>query len=568
MDAKPVAVASRATSKTEQDYPQLDLEGMSVDFGLRRFREYLVGSPLVIKIVTDHKPLVPIFNRRAKGSIRTQRIKLRHQDVPYTLEYIKGKLNQTDYLTRHAKPIVKLSKSEKEESEELNNLLYALHTTPVMDHIGLSTIARETASDEVLKKVVGYVRSGKTWIPKEETEKVKKFLPILPELMVTGNGILIKEDRIVLPEALQQHAIELAHRGAHPGQSGIERRLRFHFFFHEMFNKVQKFVKTCDGCSIFEDKKTKEPIDHHKIPDKCWSTVAVDLFGPMPSSNHVVVVHDLASRFPAAKIVRSTKAESVIPVLSDIYDSYGNPDLQISDNGPPFNSRKMEEFAEQRGIELRHTAPHHPNANPAETCMKTIGKAMKMCGHYKGSEKESLQAAIKGYRQTPHVATGIPPASAMFRDGMKYQFPRKSISAEAADAAKTKDLEQKKDKQAAVNSSKYRKPSLFAVGNSVWIRDADRRSKFQPKFLNERFTVLEVDQTAKKLLLQRDSDNGTLVRHPDDVKPCYSDGSIVNSQSCVGNAEPLIQQESTTNESSMSTTRRRSSRIPVPVKRY
>ena len=151
---------------------------------------------------------------------------------------------------------------------------------------------------------------------------------------------------------------------------------------------------------------------------------------------------------------------------------------------------------------------------------------------------------------------------------MKHQFPRKSISAEAADAAKTKDLEQKNDKQAAVNSSKYRKPSLFAVGNSVWIRDADRRSKFQPKFLNERFTVLEVDQTAKKLLLQRDSDNGTLVRHPDDVKPCYSDGSIVNSQSCVGNAEPLIQQESTTNESSMSTTRRRSSRIPVPVKRY
>ena len=70
-------------------------------------------------------------------------------------------------MTRHAKPILKLSKSEKEESEELNNLLYALHTTPVMDHIGLSTIARETASDEVLKKVVGYVRSGKTWIDSE-----------------------------------------------------------------------------------------------------------------------------------------------------------------------------------------------------------------------------------------------------------------------------------------------------------------------------------------------------------------------------------------------------------------
>ena len=149
---------------------------------------------------------------------------------------------------------MKLSKSEKEESEELNNLLYALHTTPVMDHIGLSTIARETASDEVLKKIVGYVRSGKTWIPKEETEKVKKFLPILPELMVTGNGILIKEDRIVLPDVLQQQAIELAHRGAHPGQSGIERRLRFHFFFHEMFRNLSKRVMVAPFLKISRSK--------------------------------------------------------------------------------------------------------------------------------------------------------------------------------------------------------------------------------------------------------------------------------------------------------------------------
>ena len=40
--ARPVAVASRATNKSEKRYPQLDIEGTSVDFGLQRFREYLV----------------------------------------------------------------------------------------------------------------------------------------------------------------------------------------------------------------------------------------------------------------------------------------------------------------------------------------------------------------------------------------------------------------------------------------------------------------------------------------------------------------------------------------------
>ena len=36
-DAKPVAFASRATTPVEYRYPQLDLEALAVDFGLRRF---------------------------------------------------------------------------------------------------------------------------------------------------------------------------------------------------------------------------------------------------------------------------------------------------------------------------------------------------------------------------------------------------------------------------------------------------------------------------------------------------------------------------------------------------
>ena len=516
--AKPVAVASRCTSKSEKHYPQLDLEAMSVDYGLRRFREYLVGSPLVVRVVTDHKPLVPIFSGGRNGSVRTQRIKLRHQDVPYSLEYRKGKLNQSDYLSRHAKPLSKLCSDEQKEPEELNNLLYALHSTPVMDHIGLAAIAIETASDKVLNKICKLVKSGQNWIPKTEEAAVQKFKQILPELTLTSNGILLKGERIVLPESLQETAIELAHRGAHPGRSGMERRLRFHFFFHGMLAKVENFVKSCDACSRFVDKKTKEPIDHHKVPSKCWNTVAVDLFGPMPSSNHIVVVHDLASRFPAAKLVRSTKAECVLPALANIYDCYGNPEVQISDNGPPFNSQKMAKFAKDRDIALRHTAPYHPNANPAETCMKPIGKAMKLCHYNKESEKDALQQAVTSYRQTPHVSTGVPPSAMMFRDGMRNQFPAKTLTSKAIEEARSKDLLQKQVNEASINSSKYRKQDELSIGDKVLVRSTARKSKFEPIFLQETFNVVSFDEVAKKLVLQRDNSNEALIRHPDDVK--------------------------------------------------
>ena len=39
-----IAFASRTTSPIEKRYPQIDLEAMAVDFGLRRFREYCVGA--------------------------------------------------------------------------------------------------------------------------------------------------------------------------------------------------------------------------------------------------------------------------------------------------------------------------------------------------------------------------------------------------------------------------------------------------------------------------------------------------------------------------------------------
>ena len=53
--AKPVACASRSTTSVEQRYPQLDLEALGVDFGLRRYRYYCVGGPNV-SVVTVHKP--------------------------------------------------------------------------------------------------------------------------------------------------------------------------------------------------------------------------------------------------------------------------------------------------------------------------------------------------------------------------------------------------------------------------------------------------------------------------------------------------------------------------------
>ena len=79
------------------------------------------------------------------------------------------------------------------------------------------------------------------------------------------------------------------------------------------------------------------------------------------------------SRFPA---VISTSSNQIIPALSDIYNTYGNANNQLSDNGPPFNSKAMKDFAQKRSLNIQNTCtpPLHPAANPVETFMKPLAK--------------------------------------------------------------------------------------------------------------------------------------------------------------------------------------------------
>lgn len=538
-NAKPVALASRTTSPAEQQYPPLDIEATSLDFGLRRFREYLVGSPAIIKVVTDHKPLKHIFNGKRKGSIRTQRIKLKHQDVPYIVDYQKGSKNQTDYMSRRARKLSSLPIEQQKEAHELNNLLYTLHATPIIDHISLKQIAEKTSADEVLNRVRDMVKNGEKAARKEDDEQVKKFVKILPELTVTGNGIILKGERMVLPKSLQNTAMQLAHRGSHPGQSGIERRLRYHFFFHDMYQKVKEFIQDCNECCLFVDKKTKEPLTHHEIPEKTWETVAVDLFGPMPNSNHVVVVQDIGSRYPAAKLVSSTKASKVIPALDEIYTEYGYPDRQISDNGPPFDSKNMQRYTEGHGITTQFSTPYHPSQNPAETFMKTVGKTMKVANHNRESQEKALKNALITYRQTPHVSTGIPPANIIFRDGIRTQFPRRSCTDKDVQRSREKDREVKAARDKKVNDGKYRKASSIAEGDVVLARDHKRTSKFQPVFLPDPFVVVKCEEEAKRVILEGLNVARTLVRHFDDIKNCHSQLLMQNSQTAYSDDEEL-----------------------------
>ena len=89
--------------------------------------------------------------------------------------------------------------------------------------------------------------------------------------MYVGNGTLLKQGKIILPEMFYEKTIKLAHSGAHPGQNGLIWWLRSHFFIKNLEQKVcSEFVNNCFHSQIFTNKVFRHPIEPNKVARKCW----------------------------------------------------------------------------------------------------------------------------------------------------------------------------------------------------------------------------------------------------------------------------------------------------------
>ena len=89
-DGQPIAFASRSLSAVERQYAQIEKECLSIVFACSRFNQYIHGRDLTT-VETDHKPLVPIFQKSLHSAPkRLQRMLLRLQRYNLHVKYLPG----------------------------------------------------------------------------------------------------------------------------------------------------------------------------------------------------------------------------------------------------------------------------------------------------------------------------------------------------------------------------------------------------------------------------------------------------------------------------------------------
>ena len=144
-NGQPVSYSSRALTKSERNYSQIEKELLAQVFGVELNHQYVYGRKVVLW--SDHKPLEIISKKPlATAPKRLQRLLLRMQQYAVEIRYKPGpEMFLADTLSR-----AYLSTTARSPAEEETERSLEVNFLPISKP-QLAEIQRETAADSVLQ---------------------------------------------------------------------------------------------------------------------------------------------------------------------------------------------------------------------------------------------------------------------------------------------------------------------------------------------------------------------------------------------------------------------------------
>ncbi|UYV78451.1 K02A2.6-like [Cordylochernes scorpioides] len=158
-----------------------------------------------------------------------------------------------------------------------------------------------TNNDPVLQEVKYFIENGWPIHKKTMNPLVKPFWDIKEELF-EWEGLLCRGVKLVIPKKRRNHILSLLHK-AHRGINSTLSLARSTFYWPGMCQEVEEFS------------------------------------------------------------LISTKAEMVIEKLKEVFARCGVTEIMMTDNGPPFQSTEMMEFAKEWNVTHTTSSPRFPKSN-------------------------------------------------------------------------------------------------------------------------------------------------------------------------------------------------------------
>ncbi|UYV84361.1 K02A2.6-like [Cordylochernes scorpioides] len=354
----PITYSSIALSAAQKKYSQIEKELLAVYFGCKRNHLYLYGRKFTA--FTDHKPLLTIMKKPMVDlSPRLQRLVLQLQHYDFDLKYIPGKkLYTADALSRDYIANDLFITPEIEISQNNQVLMVTYSNNRHQD------LVEATNNDPVLQEVKNYIENGWPIHKKTMNPLVKPFWDIKEELF-EWEGLLCRGVKLVIPKKRRNHILSLLHKA------------------HRGINSTLSLAR--------------KPLIPHETGNYPFQKIGVDLF-EIEGRKYLGIV-DYYTKYPEVFELRSTKAEMVIEKLKEVFARCGVPEIMMTDNGPPFQSTEMMEFAKELNVTHTTSSPRFPQSNGMiERTIQTLKSTIIKCQQ----SKQDIYQALLLLRNTEH----------------------------------------------------------------------------------------------------------------------------------------------------------------------
>ena len=196
-------------------------------------------------IETDHKPLVPLLGSKDLDKLppRVLRFRLRLARFQYTIEHVPGKyLYTADALSRAPEATTENDTRLQEET------IVACITHLPAGKERLDEYRKAQAADPICSTVASYCQHG--WPNQSEiTPDIKPYWKARGDLMIPDGTLLLYDQRIVVPKALQRQTLQKIHTG-HQGIQRCRLRAKLSIWWPGISKTINDMVKHVRSTSV------------------------------------------------------------------------------------------------------------------------------------------------------------------------------------------------------------------------------------------------------------------------------------------------------------------------------
>ena len=356
---QPCSFISNALEPAQQRYEIYDRELLAIVRALRTWRHYLLHSPHIVTIWTDHENITRFktFKRLTPRQVRWQNLlsmyNLDTKHRPGT------QLIGADMLSRRP--------DHPKAEDPVQNMfpLFKSINRTLVDSIDDKDIQQAQEADEFSRNLIANLRTK------------AKNSPVKPEWSYSGD-LLRFHGKIYIPSNpdLRRKIISLHHdlpQFGHPGTFRTQALIRTQYSWPKMANTIAKYILGCAPCAQMKinTHPTVPPLQPiaAKADALPFQTVTLDFITDLPKSNGydsllVAVDHDVTKAIVLMPCQKNIDALGTADLYHDtVFRRFGLPKTFISDRGPQFAAKAFQELCAKLGIKSKLSTAYHPQTD-------------------------------------------------------------------------------------------------------------------------------------------------------------------------------------------------------------